>query len=90
MTSRNKNQNFGPPPPITKLSMEQDLQMRILEDKLKEIYHERKEEIVTLFLALQRQNFVMGNSLKNLIDHWPHEEIVFIHSGERIPKEIQS
>tara|TARA_R100000781_G_scaffold85682_1_gene52753 strand:- start:130 stop:324 length:195 start_codon:yes stop_codon:yes gene_type:complete len=64
--------------------------MRILEDKLKEIYHERKEEIVTLFLALQRQNFVMGNSLKNLIDHWPHEEIVFIHSGERIPKEIQS
>ena len=64
--------------------------MRVLEDKLKEVYHDRKEEIMTLFLALQKQNFIMGNSLKNLIDHWPHEEIVFIHSGERIPNEIQS
>ena len=67
--------------------MEQDLQMRVLEDKLKDrnIYHEKKEEIITLFLALQRQNFVMGNSIKNLIDHWPHEEIIFIHPGEGIP-----
>ena len=64
--------------------------MRVLEDKLKEVYYDRKEEIITLFTALQRQNFVMGNSLKNLIDHWPHEEIVFIHSGERIQKKIQS
>ena len=47
--------------------------------------HRNKEHIITLYLALQRQNFVMGNSLKNLIDHWPHEEIVFIHSGEGIP-----
>ena len=63
--------------------------MRVLEDKLEEIYHESKKEIITLFLALQRQNFVMGNSLTNLIHHWPNEEIVFIHSSERIPKEIQ-
>ncbi len=64
--------------------------MRILEDRLKdrETYNDKKEEIVTLFLALQRQNFVMGNSIKNLVNHWPHEEIVFIHSGERIPKKI--
>ena len=90
MTLINKNQYLGPPPPITELTMEQDLQMRVLEDKLKEVYHDRKEEIMTLFLALQKQNFIMGNSLKNLIDHWPHEEIVFIHSGERVPKEIRS
>ena len=64
--------------------------MRVLEDKLEAIYNERKKEIITLFLALQRQNFVMGNSIRNLVDHWPHEEIVFIHSGERIPKEIRS
>ena len=90
MTSPNKNQFYGPPPPITQLTMEQDLQIRVLEDKLEAIYHDRKKEIITLFLALQRQNFVMGNSIRNLVDHWPHEEIVFIHSGERIPKEIQS
>ena len=89
MTSTNRNQYLGPPPPITKLTMEQDLQMRILEDKLNDIYHDRKEEIITLFTALQRQNFVMGNSIKNLVEHWPHEEIVFIHSGERIPNQVQ-
>ena len=85
MTSKNKNRSFGPPPPITKLTMEQDLKMRVIEDRLNITYDENKEHIINLFLALQRQNFVMGNSLKNLIDHWPHEEIVFIHSGEGIP-----
>ena len=60
--------------------------MRIIEDRLKDTYIENKEHIITLFLALQRQNFVMGNSLTNLIHHWPHEEIVFIDSGEGIPK----
>ena len=85
MTSKNKNLSYGPPPPITKLTMEQDLKMRVIEDRLNITYDENKEHIINLFLALQRQNFVMGNSLKNLIDHWPHEEIVFIHSGEGIP-----
>ena len=89
MTSQQKNRSFGPPPPITKLTMEQDLQMRIIEDRLNESYDENREHIINLFLALQRQNFVMGNSLTNLIDNWPHEEIVFIHSSERIPKEVQ-
>ena len=85
MTSTNKNLNFGPPPPITKLTVEQDLRMRLLEDRLEAIYHDNKKDVITLFLALQRQNFVLGNSITNLIDNWPHEEIVFIHSGEGIP-----
>jgi hypothetical protein len=59
--------------------------MRLLEDKLETVYHENKKDVITLFLALQRQNFVLGNSLTNLIDHWPHEEVVFIHSSEGIP-----
>jgi len=57
----------------------------LLEDKLNETYDIHKKDIITLFLALQRQNFVMGNSLTNLIEHWPHEKVVFIHSGEGIP-----
>ena len=85
MTSKNNNPNFGPPPPITKLTVEQDLKMRLIEDRLEAIYHENKKDVITLFLALQRQNFVLGNSLTNLIEHWPHEEVVFIHSGEGIP-----
>ena len=62
--------------------------MRVIKDRLEHVYNHEKEHVITLFLALQRQNFVLGNSLTNLIDHWPHEEIVFIHSGEGIPKEI--
>ena len=29
------------------------------------------EALKTLFIALQHQNFVMANSLTNLIDKWP-------------------
>tara|TARA_R100000458_G_C8072528_1_gene110690 strand:+ start:315 stop:503 length:189 start_codon:yes stop_codon:yes gene_type:complete len=31
----------------------------------------RKEDIITLLLALQRQSFVLANSLTNLVDKWP-------------------
>ena len=30
-----------------------------------------KEDIITVFLALQRQNFVLSNSLTNLVKKWP-------------------
>jgi len=45
--------------------------MRIIEDRLNETYEENREHIITLFMALQRQNFVLGNSLTNLLDKWP-------------------
>ena len=70
MTSTKKNLNFGLPAPITKLTVEQDLKMRILKDKLNENYDNHKEDIITLFLALQKQNFVLGNSLTNLLEKW--------------------
>jgi len=44
--------------------------MRILKDKLNENYDSHKEDIITLFLALQKQNFVLGNSLSNLLKKW--------------------
>ena len=44
--------------------------MRILEDRLNEAYHDHKKDIITLFLALQKQNFVLGNSLTNLLKKW--------------------
>jgi len=44
--------------------------MRILKDKLHENYDNHKEDIITLFLALQKQNFVLGNSLTNLLEKW--------------------
>ena len=74
MTSTNENLNFGPPPPITKLTTEQDLKMRLIADKLKRD-DVKKEDIITVYLALQKQNFVLSNSLMNLIDNWPQEPV---------------
>ncbi len=74
MTSTKKNPNFGPPPPITKLTTEQDLRLRLIADKLKRD-DVRKEDIITVYLALQKQNFVLSNSLMNLIDNWPQEPV---------------
>ena len=48
--------------------MEQDFKMRVIEDQLRDNYN-RKEDVITLFLALQRQNFALGNALKNLIEN---------------------
>ena len=77
MTSTKENLNFGPPPPITKLTTEQDLKMRLIADKLKRD-DVRKEDIITVFLALQKQNFVLSNSLMNLIENWPKEPFATI------------
>ena len=70
MTQQNRKSDYGLPAPITKLTYEQDLKMRVLKDKLNENYDNHKEDIITLFLALQKQNFVLGNSLKNLLEKW--------------------
>ena len=69
--------------------MEQDLKLRQISDRLNSGEVDYKD-IVTVFLALQKQNFVLANSMINLVKQWPtlHEEIIFIGPGERISKEI--
>ena len=69
MTAKHKESNFGLPPPVTKLTMEQEFKMKVIENRLRDTYNTNKEDIITVFLALQKQNFVLGNSLKNLIEH---------------------
>ena len=54
--------------PITALTLEQDLKMRQIEDALK---HAQKEDIITVYLALQRQCFVLGNNISQLVKTWP-------------------
>jgi len=51
--------------------MEQDLKLRVLNDKVEENYYNHKEDITTLIMALQHQNFVLSNSLTNLVNKWP-------------------
>ena len=50
--------------------MEQDLRMRQTHDALKSPDTD-KEDIITVFMALQEQNFILGNSLTNLVKKWP-------------------
>jgi hypothetical protein len=70
MTSTPSPSNFGPPPPIVELTMEQQFKMRQIEDALNHP-ESKKEDIITIFLALQRQCFVLGNSMSNLVKKWP-------------------
>ena len=50
--------------------MEQDFKMKQIENALRHP-DTKKEDIITIFLALQRQSFVLGNSLSNLVKQWP-------------------
>ena len=48
--------------------MEQQFKLRRLDDLLPQA---DKEDIITLFTALQHQNFVLANTVSNLIKQWP-------------------
>ena len=69
MTSIKKSRDSIPPMPVTELTMEQSFKMRQIEDALNKP-DARKEDIVTVFIALQHQNFVLSNNLKQLLMEW--------------------
>ena len=58
-----------PPMPVTEMTMEQSFKLRRLEDLLPEA---DKTDIITLFMALQRQNFALANTVSNLVSKWPN------------------
>lgn len=70
MISPIKKLNNGPPPPVVELTLEQKFKLRQIEDALKNP-ETKKEDIVTVFLALQQQTFVLSNNVINLIKAWP-------------------
>jgi len=50
--------------------MEQQFKLKQIEDALRHP-NTQKEDIITVFMALQHQNFVLANSVSNLVKHWP-------------------
>ena len=54
--------------PITKLTMEQEFKLRRLDDLLPKA---DKKDIITLFMALQEQCYVLGNNVSQLVKQWP-------------------
>ena len=65
-----KQLDIGPPIPITELTFEQDLKIRQITDAVNSPDCSR-EDIITVFLALQRQCFVLGNNISQLVKTWP-------------------
>ena len=59
--------------PIIELTLEQDLKMRQIEDALK---HADREDIITVYLALQRQCYVLGNNISQLVKQWPTHPLI--------------
>ena len=55
--------------------MEQDLKLRLLYDNLTKP-ETQKEDIITVFMALQEQAFVLSNSITNLVHKWPKPPLV--------------
>ena len=55
------------------LTMEQQFKLRQLEDLLPEA---DKADIITVFLALQRQNFCLSNTVTNLVKQWPNNPLL--------------
>jgi hypothetical protein len=50
------------------LTMEQQFKLRRLDDLLPSA---EKKDIITIFMALQHQNFVLSNTVSNLVKKWP-------------------
>lgn len=50
--------------------MEQQFKLKQIEDALRNP-ESKKEDIITVFLALQKQCFVLSNNLTNLVKQWP-------------------
>ena len=69
MTQSNTPSFLGPPPPVIEPTVEQSFKLRRLEDLLPKA---EKDDIITLFMALQRQNFALANTVSNLVKKWPN------------------
>ena len=54
--------------PVLELTMEQEFSYRRIADLLPEA---QKEDIITIYLALQKQNYCLANTVKNLLKEWP-------------------
>jgi hypothetical protein len=55
--------------------------MRQIEDALKH-RATSKEDIITVFIALQRQCFVLGNNMSNLLKEWNKPQDLHITEEE--------
>jgi hypothetical protein len=61
-----------PPLPVTSLTMEQEFKLRRMKDLLEKC---PKDEMIPLFLQLQKTNFILTNNVGQLLNQWIHPAI---------------
>ena len=52
------------------MTLEQDLQLKLMYDAITKPTT-TKEDIITILMSLQHQNFILSNSMMNLVKKWP-------------------
>ena len=55
------------------LTMEQQFKLRQIADMLETA---DKKDIITVYLALQKQNFCLANTVTNLVKQWPNRPLL--------------
>ena len=58
-----------PPMPTTKLTMEQEFKLRRIVDLLERDVT-TKEDIIPLFIDIQKTNFILTNNIGQLLEAW--------------------
>ena len=56
--------------PVEELTMEQEFRLAQIEAARRKD-EVSKDDIITVFIALQHQNLVLGNNIKQLLNLWP-------------------
>ena len=61
------------------VTMEQEFKLRQLADLLETA---DKKDIITVYLALQKQNFCLANTVTNLVKKWPQRPLLTTHEEQ--------
>ena len=68
MTSKKTDPSYGlPPMPVTDITLEQEFKLKRMADLLKRC---PPDQMIELFLSLQRTNFVLTNNIGQLLKEW--------------------
>ena len=52
------------------MTIEQDLQLKLMFDAISKP-STTKEDLITILTSLQHQNYILSNSMMNLVKQWP-------------------
>jgi len=68
MTQNNLDPSYGlPPMPVTDITLEQEFKLKRMEELFNKC---PAEDMISLFLQLQKTNFILTNNISQLLTQW--------------------